>query len=52
MVDAFLGSTQGFALTPFTACGLDAPTGDLTLTPSTHATDGFYMAKITKTEVK
>ena len=52
VVDAFLAAHPDFALTPFSVAGISAECGDLTLLPSVHATDGFYMAKITKTDVK
>ena len=48
MVDSFLAGNPGYALTPFTVAGINAECGDLTLLPSVHGTDGFYMAKITK----
>ena len=44
IVSAFLASAPSFSRVSFTVGGLDAPTGELTLYPHLHGTDGFYFA--------
>ncbi len=48
-IAAFLKTHPDFALTPFTV-GDIAAAGMLTLAPDTHGTDGFFMAKLQKTQ--
>ncbi|MBO4283554.1 MAG: 16S rRNA (cytosine(967)-C(5))-methyltransferase RsmB [Clostridia bacterium] len=46
VVSAFLASSPAFRPVPFSVCGLDAPTGNITLYPHIHGTDGFFYALI------
>ena len=45
-VQAFLATHPDFALEPFSAGALAVEAGMLTLTPDTHGTDGFFIAKL------
>ena len=47
VVDRFLSENPDFSLIPFTV-GDILTTGDLTLLPSVHGTDGFYIALLEK----
>ena len=44
VVAGFLATAPSFCRVPFSVCGLDAPDGELTLTPHIHGADGFYYA--------
>ena len=46
-ITAFLATHPDFSLAPFTVGGLRCD-GMLTLTPATHGTDGFFIAKLKK----
>ena len=46
VVEGFLASSPGFRRVPFAVGELTAPTGELTLYPHIHGTDGFYYALI------
>lgn len=48
VVKAFLKDNGEFSLSPFTACGITAPQGYLTLYPHEYDTDGFFIAKMIK----
>ena len=47
-VARFLSEHPEFSLTPFTVGALEVPTGQITLLPSIHGTDGFFVAKFTR----
>ncbi len=47
-VRRFLSEHPDFALTPFKVGKLDVPEGQITLLPSLHGTDGFFIAKFTR----
>ncbi len=47
-VTRFLSEHPEFSLTPFTVGALEVPTGQITLLPSIHGTDGFFVAKFTR----
>ena len=49
-VARFLAMHPEFALTPFEAGRFSCPEGQITLLPDRHATDGFFIAKLTKKE--
>ena len=49
-VARFLSSHPEFSLTPFRVGAFDCPTGQITLLPDRHPTDGFFIAKLTKKE--
>ncbi len=49
-VARFLAMHQEFALAPFEAGDFSCPEGQITLLPDRHATDGFFIAKLTKKE--
>ncbi len=51
VVDAFLSSHPDFHLVPFSVGDLVADTGDLTLYPHRHHTDGFYIAKLERSRL-
>lgn len=44
----FLSSHPDFSLVPFSVGDISAPLGYLTLTPDVHQTDGFFIAKLTR----
>ena len=44
-VQRFLSEHPDFSLSPFKAGHLDVPEGQITLLPSDHGTDGFFIAK-------
>ena len=44
----FLDEHPDFSLTPFKVGELDVPEGQITLLPSAHGTDGFFVAKFTR----
>ncbi len=48
VVDKFLSSHPEFGLEGFRAGNLEVPGGRVTLTPDTHSTDGFYIARLTR----
>ena len=47
-VQRFLSEHPAFSLTPFKVGNLSVPDGQITLLPSTHGTDGFFIAKFTR----
>lgn len=47
-VRRFLTEHPEFSLTPFAVGSLDVPEGQITLLPSEHGTDGFFIAKFTR----
>ena len=47
-VKRFLAEHPDFSLTPFRVGELDVPEGQITLLPSEHGTDGFFVAKFTR----
>ena len=49
VVASFLAKSPSFRRVAFSVGGLDAPTGELTLYPERHGTDGFYYALIERT---
>lgn len=47
VIDAFLAENADFKLENFEICGLgECAPGDVTLLPSVHGTDGFYICKL------
>ncbi|MBQ8302549.1 MAG: 16S rRNA (cytosine(967)-C(5))-methyltransferase RsmB [Clostridia bacterium] len=48
VVLSFLDKTMDFALEPFSVGDISSENGMLTLLPSVHNTDGFFMAKIVR----
>ena len=47
-VEGFLASHPEFSLTPFSVGHFECPEGMVTLLPHIHATDGFFIARLTK----
>ncbi len=47
-VETFLSRHPEFSLEPFTVGGISAEKGTLTLLPSVHGTDGFFIARMRK----
>lgn len=47
-IKRFLERHEEFSLTPFKVGALDVPSGYITLLPDTHPTDGFFIAKLTR----
>jgi 16S rRNA (cytosine967-C5)-methyltransferase len=47
-VKRFLDKHKDFSLTPFEVGGLTVPDGMITLLPDTYPTDGFFIAKLTR----
>ena len=47
-VERFISEHPDFSLAPFKVGGLEVPSGMITLLPDEYATDGFFIAKLTK----
>lgn len=47
-IKRFLSSHPEFSLVPFSVGDISAPLGHVTLTPDIHGTDGFFIAKLTR----
>ena len=47
-IERFLDRHKEFSLTPFTVGGLSVPDGMITLLPDAYPTDGFFIAKLTR----